>query len=107
MANPHAGEVALTLDGVRYTMRLSLGALAELETQLEEKSLVALAERFEGGSFGAGDVLAVLVAGLRGGGVWQGCARDLAEGRIEGGPLAGARAAAELLLRAFSVPGSV
>ena len=31
MANPFAGEVALTLDGTRYVLKLTLGALAELE----------------------------------------------------------------------------
>ena len=30
-ANPWAGEVALTLDGERRVLKLTLGALAELE----------------------------------------------------------------------------
>ena len=34
MANPWAGEVAIRIDGERQVLRLTLGALAELETQL-------------------------------------------------------------------------
>ena len=45
-----------------------------------------------------------LVAGLRGGG-WQGTAADLRAVDIAGGPVAAARAAAELLARAFALPG--
>ena len=35
MANPYAGEVAIWLDGQRHVMRLTLGALAELEQTLQ------------------------------------------------------------------------
>lgn len=100
MANPHAGEVAVWLDGRRHVARLTLGALAELEEALDAGSMVALVERFEGGGFGSRDVLAVLVAGLRGGG-WSGDAADLIGVEIRGGPVAAARTAAELLARAF------
>jgi len=48
-------------------------------------------------------VLALLLAGLRGGG-WQGTAADLASAEIAGGPVEAARVAAELLTRAFTVP---
>ena len=71
MANPWEGEVAVLLDGERHVMRLTLGALAELEASMEADSLVAMVERFEAGAFSTRDVLAVIVAGLRGGG-WQG-----------------------------------
>ena len=104
MANPWTGEVALVVDGERHVMRLTLGALAELEATLGEDTLVALVERFEGGSFSSRDVMALIVAGLRGGG-WRGRAEDLLSAEIEGGPMAAARAAAELLARAFAVPG--
>ena len=103
MANPWAGEVALTIDGERHVLKLTLGALAELEASLEAGSLVDLVERFEGGAFRSRDVLALIVAGLRGGG-WRGSAADLIAAEIKGGPLAGARAAAELLARAFALP---
>ena len=52
----------------------------------------------------ARDVLALLVAGLRGGG-WRGTAADLLTVEIGGGPVGAAKAAAELLARAFAVPG--
>lgn len=100
MANPFAGEVALTIDGQRHVLKLTLGALAELEAGLGEDTLVSLITRFEGGQFSARDVLALLVAGLRGGG-WQGAAEDLLQAEIEGGAVEAARAAAQLLVRAF------
>ncbi|MGX0902991.1 hypothetical protein ACSSV8_001560 [Roseovarius sp. MBR-79] len=103
MANPWAGEVALVLDGEARVMRLTLGALAELEAALAAGSLVDLVARFEGGAFSTRDVLAVIVAGLRGGG-WRGSAAELLSAEIEGGPLAAARAAAQLLARAFALP---
>lgn len=104
MANPFAGEVAVTLDGVPHVAKLTLGALAELEATLSEGSLVDLVARFEAGRFSSRDVLALLVAGLRGGG-WRGTAADLLAVEIGGGPVGAAKAAAELLARAFAVPG--
>ncbi len=103
MANPYAGEVAIWLDGQRHVAKLTLGALAELETLLEAGSLVEMVERFEAGRFSTRDVLALIVAGLRGGG-WQGSAADLRTVEIRGGPVEAARAAAELLARAFASP---
>ena len=104
MANPFAGEVAVTLDGVPHVAKLTLGALAELEAGLGEGSLVDLVARFEAGRFSSRDVLALLVAGLRGGG-WRGTAADLLAVEIGGGPVGAAKAAAELLARAFALPG--
>ncbi len=102
MSNRWRGEVALTVDGQRHRMKLTLGALAELEEALDEPSLVALVERFEGGRYSTRDVLALLAAGLRGGGVRMD-ADMLARAEIGGGPMAAAQAAAELLARAFMV----
>jgi len=103
MANPYAGEVALVIDGQRHVMKLTLGALAELEASLEGGSLVEMVERFERGAFSSRDVLRLIVAGLRGGG-WRGQASDLLSAEIEGGAICAARAAAELLARAFMAP---
>jgi len=103
MANPWAGEVALELDGERRVLKLTLGALAELETWLQAESIADLVERFEAGGFKSRDVLALLCAGLRGGG-WNGELRDLARAEISGGPLEAARVAARLLALAFRVP---
>lgn len=107
MGNPFAGEVIVRLDGVEHPAKLTLGALAELEAALGEDSLIALVERFEAGRYSSRDVLALLVAGLRGGG-WRGQAGDLTAvtfGDATGaGPIAAARVAAQLLARAFALP---
>ncbi len=104
MANPWAGEVALILDGERHALKLTLGALAELEAELDAGTLVGLVERFETGGFSTRDVLALIVAGLRGGG-WRGDARDLLSTEIGGGLVEAARVAGALLARAFETPG--
>jgi hypothetical protein len=101
MANPWTGEVALTVDGERRVLKLTLGALAELEARLEADSLMDLVGRFETGRFSARDVIAVLVAGLRGGG-HEGV--DLAGAEIAGGPMEAARVAGQLVVRAFTLP---
>lgn len=105
MANPFQGEVALTLNGERRILKLTLGSLAELEAALQADTLVALVERYEAGKFSSADVLRLVVAGLRGGG-WKGGYDDILTGEITGGPLEAARVGAELISRAFSVPGS-
>ena len=104
MVNPFAGEVALTLDGQRHVAKLTLGALAELEAALEAGSLVDLVERFESQRFSTRDVLALVVAGLRGGG-WQGTAADLLKVEVAGGAMEAAKVGAMLLARAFALPG--
>ena len=48
-------------------------------------------------------VMALVVAGLRGGG-WAGTAADLLKADIEGGAVGAAKAAALLLVRAFTPP---
>ena len=101
MANPWTGEATLVIDGERRVAKLTLGALAELEAELGGESLVALIERFEAGRASSRDVLALVVAGLRGGG-WRGSAEDLLSAEIAGGPLEAARVAARLLVRAFA-----
>ncbi|MCF6234357.1 MAG: gene transfer agent family protein [Rhodobacteraceae bacterium] len=106
MANPWTGEVALVIDGQQRVLKLTLGALAGLEAVLEAGSLVELVERFETGRFSTRDVLAVVVAGLQGGGVAVTRA-DLLQAEIGGGVMAAARAAAELLARAFMTPDDV
>lgn len=103
MENPWAGEVSLVVDGKPRVLKLTLGALAELEAALGADSLVALAERFEAGRYSTRDVLSLIVAGLRGGG-WRCQAADLLSVEIDGGPVAAARAAGLLLVRAFQVP---
>ena len=104
MANPLAGEVAIVLNGERRVMKLTLGALAELEERLAVGSLVDLVARFEGNSFSAGDLLELIRAGLRGGG-WGGCMDELRTAEIGGGLGEASRCAALLLVRAFTPIG--
>lgn len=103
MANPYAGEVTVVVDGVPRVAKLTLGALAELEAELHTGSLMDLITRIETRQFSARDVLAIVLAGLRGGG-WTGTAADLMRADLAGGPMGAAKTAAQLLARAFSVP---
>lgn len=94
----------MTIDGQRRVLKLTLGALAALEDELGEGSLVGLVERFEGGGYSSRDVLALIVAGLRGGG-HEADAGAMMTAEIEGGPMRAAQVAAQLLARAFMLPG--
>ncbi|MEM6478415.1 MAG: gene transfer agent family protein [Pseudomonadota bacterium] len=101
MANPLAGEVEIRIGGERRICKLTLGALAELEADLREESLIALIERFDHGSYRAADILAVVVAGLRGGG-WEGTRDEFMSLDVDGGVTEAARVAARLLVGAFA-----
>lgn len=103
MANPWAGEVEVTLNGAVHVARLTLGALAELEAQMAEATMLDVVKRFESGALSARDVLAVIVAGLRGGG-WSGTAADLTVVDVCGGPVGAAKVAGMLIARAFELP---
>lgn len=103
MANPLAGEVDIVMDGVSYRCKLTLGAMAEMEATMGSESMVDLVARFEAGKFSSRDVMALVVAGLRGGG-WAGTTADLLKADIEGGAIGAAKAAALLLVRAFTPP---
>ena len=83
-------------------MRLTLGALAELEARLKSESLVELIGRFEAGGFRVRDLIALLTAGLNGGG-WRIGEAELVQGadrRRAAGGGAGGGAAAEAHLHA-------
>lgn len=105
MVNPHRGEVKLVINGTPHAMRLTLGAMAELEARLECGSMIELAERFEAGRPGAAELLALLEAGLKGAGapVAEG---ELADAEIEGGTVAAMRAGIRLLGAAFRPSGT-
>ncbi|WP_134679660.1 gene transfer agent family protein [Paracoccus ravus] len=105
MANPWAGEVEIWLDERPHVAKLTLGALAELEAELGAESMIALIERFEAGRFSSRDVIAVLVAGLRGGG-WGGGVGEFNAAQFRGGPVQAAQLAALLLARAFRADGA-
>ncbi len=103
-ANPHRGEVTLMIDGVERRLRLTLGSLATLETRLETGSLMGLAERFESGRVGTGELIALLAAGLSGAGDEIG-EPELAAADIDGGAVAAMHAGMALLARAFQPIG--
>ncbi|WP_332698406.1 gene transfer agent family protein [Bosea sp. (in: a-proteobacteria)] len=102
MVNRYRGEVALPVEGGALPMRLTLGALAELEDAFSVDSLPALGERFATGRLSARDVSRILAAGLRGAG---GALSDdeVAALAFDGG-LNGAIAAAIALLDATFAP---
>jgi len=102
MGNPYRGDVDLEINGEVLPMRLTLGALAELESTLGDDSLMAMIERFESGAFRAGDIVALLVAGLRGAG-WPHGRDEMMTADIEGGPIEAAKRAGQLLKSAFSL----
>lgn len=66
--NRRRGEVTARLDDRDYRLCLTLGALAELETAFAAGDLRGLVERFSSGALSASDMIAVIGAGLRGGG---------------------------------------
>ncbi len=68
MTNPHRGEVAAFIGGAERRLRLTLGALAELEEAFGAEDLGDLARRFASGSLKTRDVIRVIAAGLRGAG---------------------------------------
>lgn len=68
MTNPHRGDVAARLGGRQRTLRLTLGALAELEHAFGAEDLSELARRFASGRLKAADAIRVIGAGLRGAG---------------------------------------
>ena len=100
-ANRQRGEIEAVIDGQRRILCMTLGALAELETAFGVDNIADLAGRFAGGKVGTRDMMAIIAAGLRGGGnvVDEG---DLADCRVEGGIAGAIRLAARLLDSAFS-----
>jgi hypothetical protein len=100
MANAKRGEIDATLDGKTYTLCLTLGALAELESGFGASDLVALASRFEERRLSARDILRIIGCGLRGAG------NDISDDEVAGMKvsegLAGyVRIAADLLAATF------
>ena len=103
-ANRQRGEIEATIDGERRILCMTLGALAELETAFGVDNIADLAGRFADGKVGTKDVMAIIAAGLRGGGNLVED-EDLSDCRIEGGIGGAIRLAAQLLDSAFSPEG--
>lgn len=68
MANRHRGDVDLDLGGDQMPLRLTLGALAEIEAVFGATGLVDLGERLKLGQIGARDLIVILGAAARGAG---------------------------------------
>lgn len=101
MINRHRGETTLMAGGEALPMRLTLGALAELEHAFSVESLPALGERFAGGKLSARDVTRILTAGLRGAG--SSVSEDqVASLAFDGGLNGAIRAAIDLLDATFA-----
>jgi hypothetical protein len=104
MANRRRGEVALQLGDTRYTLCLTLGALAELEDAFGVQDLMALTERFGTGRLSSRDLLTLLAVALRGGG------HEMSDAEVASLPLHDgiepvAAALADLLLMTFGGGG--
>jgi hypothetical protein len=102
MANRHRGEIEAELSGQRYTLVLTLGALAEIEHAYGGEDLLAIAERFEQGRIKATDAIRVIGAGLRGAGTMI-TDEDVAKLRVDGGAAGYLRIVAALLKATFGV----
>jgi len=97
--NPHRGEVQASVDGQSYMLKLTLGALAEIEQALA-LDLLEISERFETGQISAGDCLHVLAAAFRAGGNDL-SDTDVAAMTFEGGPAGAFKLVAQLFIAAF------
>lgn len=100
MANRQRGEVDAVIDGEVRMLCLTLGALAELEARLQAEDLNGLSERFANGRVSARDLVAIIGAGLRGGGN-EISDDDLARMSVEGGLKGAAQVAVDLLKATF------
>jgi hypothetical protein len=102
MANRHRGEIEAEIGDTRYTLCLTLGALAELEDAYGGEDILALAERFEQGRIKASDAIRVIAAGLRGAGHIVSDI-DVAAMRMDGGAAGFVRLVVQLLKATFGV----
>ena len=100
MPNRRRGEVALQLGDARYTLCLTLGALAELEEAFGVQDLMALGERFGSGRLSSRDLLTLLGVALRGGGQAMSDA-EVAKLPLQDGIEPVAAALADLLVATF------
>ncbi|MFB2551013.1 gene transfer agent family protein [Ensifer soli] len=99
-ANRRRGEIEAVISGERRILCLTLGSLAELETAFSAQTLDDLGRRFAAGGLSARDMIAILGAGLRGGGNLI-ADEDVAEISVEGGIGELARLTGELLAVTF------
>ncbi|MCE7997384.1 MAG: gene transfer agent family protein [Rhodobiaceae bacterium] len=100
MVNRHRGEVELRAGDKVYTLCLTLGALAHLESVYGGEDILSLADRFSRGHLTSADALNLLEAGLKGGG-HEYVDLDLESMSFEGGVASLIRTLADLLRVTF------
>jgi hypothetical protein len=103
MPNKHRGEIEACFDGQPFTLCLTLGALAELESAFGDDNMLALAERFQSGRISALDATRILGAGLRGAGHIL-TDSDVAKLRTDSGAAGYVTTVAQLLAATFGGP---
>ena len=101
MVNRHRGEIEAELGGQKYTLCLTLGALAEIEHAYGGEDLIGIAERFETGRVKATDANCVIGAGLRGAGT-EIDNQDVAKLSVAGAAAGYLRIVADLLRATFA-----
>jgi hypothetical protein len=105
MANKHRGEIEAEIGGVKRTLVLTLGALADLEDAFGADDLMALTERFGTGRLKARDLTRIIGAGLRGAGEAV-SDTDVAAMAVDGGAQGYVRIAAALIAATFADEGA-
>jgi hypothetical protein len=100
MANRRRGEIEAELGGKTYTLCLTLGGLAELESAFVAKDLVELAERFSQGRLSADEAITIITLGLKGAGHIVD-KEDVAMMPVDGGAAGAVRIVSELLAATF------
>jgi hypothetical protein len=103
MVNQRRGEISAKLDGKHWRLCLTLGALAQLEAAFDVGDIVALGERFGSGRLSANDMIAVIAAGLNGGGQEVSLC-DVARMHCDTGLAGFADIVARLLMATFATP---
>ncbi len=104
--NPQRGEIAAELDGRRYRLCLTLGALAELEAGFEAGDLQTLVKRIASGRLSARDLARIVGAGLRGGGASI-TDEEVMTMAVDGGVAGFAEIVARLLTATFAAADAV
>ncbi len=102
MANRHRGEINVVLNDRQWTLCLTLGALADLESYFGVDDLPKLADKLSTGAFSSNALTEIIAAGLKGGG--NDISREeILEMRSPGGATGFAQIAADLLSASFGV----
>lgn len=102
MVNQSRGEISVELDGRQWTLCLTLGSLSELEAHFRVNDISGLASILSSGNISSKDIMAIIAAGLKGGGYTLSI-EDVSEMRHKDGPAGYAKITADLLSASFGV----